>query len=574
LILTAILLQVLHIDFFTFLMYILNMLTFSKRFIYTLSNKLRQIAPRNKDEDGIVPEGKLIIDFAKTKKSPFDIKAESSYNAYLSKDSLTLGLKKEGCIAWVDMPGYDFEDHIIEAKIRLETLVNYAAAGVIFHIIDERSYYLALVSNKGYFRLDVVKDSSPKTLIAWTDIPDFDKINFTLKIVTCGTYLIFLVNDKWLGEVNDDCAEYGALGFVMASYESDEKKKTDEQESDSESEGSEENNEYVCKAHLDYISVDSRIKYVEETFKKLTDDININAEGRLRLAETFAVMGEPAKALDQISRAWKRRDEVIRTVSASSEVRTKRELLLAARMAFRLEQYSKAEEFINAILEQWPDSAEGKIAHTEKIKILNELNKFEELNEFIINNPFKIEKNVDFYTLLAKCRWELKKYSDSAEAWDTAFKMSEQKGIYAVNAANAYEMAGDEKEALSRYITAGKIFINQDNIPELAALMQKLSVLGKDNWEAHALAGKWAFSMEDYDKSAKEFEISHKIRCALRPRPKPDPALYYLWGLVFYIKGRIKTAIRLVRRACNLAPDYALFRKKLKELIRISEKKK
>ncbi|MCL1958772.1 MAG: hypothetical protein FWF68_04155, partial [Spirochaetes bacterium] len=559
------------------LMYILNMFTFSKRFIYALSNKLRQIAPRH-NEDGIVSEDKLTIDFSKTKKSPFDIKSESSYNAYLSKGSLTLGLKKENCIAWVDMPDYEFEDHIIEAKIRLETLGSYAAAGVIFHIMDPGSYYLALVSNKGYFRLDLVKDSSPKTLIAWTDIPDFDKINFTLKIVTCGTYLIFLVNDKWLGEVNDTSSDYGALGFVMASYESDEKKKTDKQKPDGESEKaeepSEEKNEYVCKAHLDYISVDSRIKYVEETFKNLTDDININAEGRLRLAETFAVMGEPAKALDQIIRAWKRRDEVIRTVSASSEVRTKRELLLAARMAFRLGQYDRAEEFINAILDQWPDSAEGKIAHTEKIKILTELNKFKELNEFIINNPFKIEKNIDFYTLLAKCRWELKNYVDSAEAWDKAFEMSEKNGIYAVNAANAYEMAGDEKEALARYIAAGNIFLNQDNMPELAALMQKLSVLGKDNWEAHALAGKWAFSIEDYDKSAKEFEISHKLRCALRPRPKPDPALYYLWGLVFYIKGKIKTAIRLVRRACALAPDYELFSKKLKELIKISEKKR
>jgi len=543
------------------------MFTFSKRFIYALSNKLRQIAPRHNKEGGIVSEGKLIIDFAKIKKSPFDIKSESSYNAYLSDTSLTLGLKKESCIAWVDMPDYEFEDHIIEAKIRMETLGNYAAAGIIFHIMDEGSYYLALVSNKGYFRLDVVKDNSPKTLIAWTDIPHFDKINFNMKIVTCGTYLIFLVNNKWLGEVNDDSAEYGALGFVMASYESDEKKP------DGEFGGhSNENDEYVCKAHLDYISVDSRTKHVEDTFKKLTNDININAEGRLRLAETFAVMGEPAKALDQISRAWKRRDEVIRTVSASSEVRTKRELLLAARMSFRLGQYSKAEEFIDAILDQWPDSPEGKVAHTEKIKILNELNKFAELNDFIINNPFKIEKNIDYYTLLAKCRWELKNYADSAEAWDMAFKMSEQNGVYAVNAANAYEMAGDEKEALSRYIAAGKIFLNQDNIPELAALMQKLSVLGKDNWEAHALAGKWAFSMEDYDKSAKEFEISHKIRCALRPRPKPDPALYYLWGLIFYIRGSIKTAIRLIKRACNLAPDYKPFRKKLNELILICEK--
>jgi tetratricopeptide (TPR) repeat protein len=559
------------------------MFNFSKRLIYALSNKIRQVnSGYDDDEDGIVSEGKLTVDFAKTKKSPFDIKPDSSYNAYLSNSSLTLGLKKESCIAWVDMPDHEFRDHVIEAKIRLETLDSYAASGIIFHIRDEDTYYLALVSSKGYFRLDAVKDNAPKTLIAWTDIPEFDKINFNIKIVTCGTYLIFLVNGKWLGEVTDDCAPIGRLGFVLASYksndgENDTEHKAQQEISDHTSNSELEalfndKNEYICKAHLDYISVDSRFKSVEANFKNLTNDININAEGRLRLAETFAVMGEPAKALDQISRAWKRRDEVIRTVSAASEVRTKKELLLAARMAFRLGQYNKAEEFIDAILDQWADSAEGKVAYTEKIKILNELNKFAELNEFIINNPFKINKDIDYYILLAKCRWELKNYADSAAAWDKVIEMNAENGIYAVNSANAHEMAGNEKEALSRYISAGKIFLNQDNIPELAALMPKLSLLGKGNWEAHALAGKWAFSMEDYDKCAKEFEASHKIRCALRPRPKADPALYYLWGLVFYIKGRIKTAIRLIKRAVSLAPDYKLFRKKLEELILISEK--
>jgi tetratricopeptide (TPR) repeat protein len=552
------------------------MLNFSKRFIYALSNKIRQINTEENYADGIASEGKLTIDFAKTKKSPFDIKAESSYNAYLSNGSLTLGVKKANCIAWVDMPGYEFQNHVIEAKIRLDSLGGYAAAGIIFHIMDEDSYYMALVSGKGYFRLDVVKDSAPKTLIAWSEISDFDGTNFSVKIITCGTSLIFLVNGKWLGEVNDNSVPYGKLGFALASYESfDAQQESDNKNPDSGSEASlndnnpvEENNEYVCKANLDYLSVDTRIKAIEECYKKWTDDSNINAEWRLRLAETFAVMGEPVKALDQINRAWKRRDEVIRTVAAS-EIRTKKELLLAARMSFRLGHYGAAEEFINAILDQWPDSAEGKLAHTEKIKILNELNKFAELKEFVIKNPFKINKDIDYYTLFAKCLWELKDYADSAEAWDMAFKMNAENGIYAANAANAHEMAGNEKDALSRYVSAGKIFLNQDNMPELAAIIPKLSLLGTGDWEARALAGKWAFSIEDYEKSAKEFEASNKLRCAIRPRPKADPALFYLWGLVYYIKGRIKMAIRLVKRAVKLAPDYELFRTKLEELMLI-----
>jgi tetratricopeptide (TPR) repeat protein len=277
-------------------------------------------------------------------------------------------------------------------------------------------------------------------------------------------------------------------------------------------------------------------------------------------------MDEPVKALEQINRAWKRRDDVIRIVAGSSEVRTKRELLLAARMSFRLFQYSEAEEFIDAILDQWSDSAEGRLAHTEKIKILNELNKFKELKEFVVKHSLLINKDIDYYTLFAKCNWELKDYAESAEAWDKAFEMNKENGVFAANAANAYEAAGKKRKALTRFITAGKLFLNQDNMPELEALMPKLSTLGKRNWEAHALIGKWAFSIEDYEKCAKEFDVANKLRCAMRPRPKGDPALFYLWGLVFYIKGKRKPAIRLLERAVKLATDYELFRTKLEEL--------
>jgi tetratricopeptide (TPR) repeat protein len=522
------------------------MLTFSKRFIYTLSNKIWQGLSS--------PEGKLVFNLSSPKKTPFNIKSELSYNANLSKGSLKLGIKKPNCIAWVDMPQREYQDHIIEAEFRLDSLGGYAAAGIIFRIMDDDSYYLALVSSKGYFRLDVVKDSNPKTLIAWTEISDFNGINISLKIITYGTSFIFIVNKKWLGEINDDTVAEGKLGFALASY--------------SDSENEEQNtgkDGYICAAYLDFISADTRVKSIEEEYKKWSCDSNINAEGRLRLAETFAVMGDSGKAIEQIHRAWKRRDEVISAVAAS-EIRTKKELLLAARMTFSLGQYKESDEYINTILDQWADTPEGKLACAEKVKVLNELNRFEELKQFAQKYQDKINKDIDYYTMLARCHWELNEYAESAAAWDNAFKLNSENGVYAVNAANAHELAENKKEALVRYIEAGKIFLNQDNKPELAALMPKLDILGSRNWEARALAGKWAFSMEDYQKCVQEFNAANKIRCSLKPRPKADPAVFYLWGLVLNLYGRSKTAIRLLEKAVKLAPDYGLFRFKLAEI--------
>ncbi len=105
-----------------------------------------------------------------------------------------------------------------------------------------------------------------------------------------------------------------------------------------------------------------------------------------------------------------------------------------------------------------------------------------------------------------------------------------------------------------------------DNSSELNSIMPKLSLLGEKNWEARALIGKWAFSIEDYNRCVKEFSVAEKLRCAIKPRPKADPALFYLWGLVLSIKRKNKNAIPLLERAVKLAPDYGLFRFKLAEL--------
>jgi len=547
------------------------MLVSLKRSIYTLSNKIRHRKFRNKQ--GLdAPEKKLTIVFSEKKKSPFDIKSESSYNANLSNGHLELGLKKANCIAWTDIPKYKFQDHVIEAKIRLDSKGGYAAAGIIFRLNDDSSYYLALVSSKGYFRLDAVKDGAPRPLIAWTEVSDFNGTNIDMKIIAYGDCFIFIVNGKWLGEAADTSALHGHLGFALASYSDNE-----------DTAGNEER--YICAAKLDSISIDTRAKAIEACYKKWTDDSNINAEERLKLTETLAVMGESSKALDQLNKAWKRRDDAISSVATSyTEVRTRKELLLASRLAYSLEQYSEAEKYINSLLDQdavsagCSDSAETKLAYTEKLKILNELNKFAELKEFVLTHPGKINKDSDYYTLTARSYWELGDYNDSAEAWDKAFEIgggasdkrdaSEICGnaVYAVNAAGAHEFAGNKVKALSRYITAGKAFLKQSNNAEFEVLMPKLLDLGGKNWEARTLAGKWAFSVEDYKKSEEEFETANKLRSSCRPRPKADPAANYLWALILHLKGKNKEAIRLLEAAVKLAPDYGLFRFKLAEI--------
>jgi tetratricopeptide (TPR) repeat protein len=523
--------------------------------MYALSNKIFQ-----RDPDG-KPEARLVVDFTKakfalTKQHPFNIKSEDSYNVSLSDNALSLGLKKTNLIAYTDIPKIEYQDHVIDAKIRLDSMGGYASTGIIFRIMSQDSYYMALVSSKGYFRFDVVKDGAPRTLIAWTEIANFDGSNIDLKIITYGSYLIFTVNGTWVAEISDDSIQNGTLGFVAASYDTD-----------YDTGAAKKNSKYTCAAYLNYISIDARVSAIENEFKKWTSDTSINADSRLRLAETFAVMDKPAKAMDQINRAWKRRDDVIRGIATTyTEARTKKELLLASRMSFRLGQFKEALEYIDSLIEQWPASPEGKLAFAEKIKILNELDMFEDLKEFLQSQADKLEKDIDYYIMYARCCFELKEYRASANAWKEAYKMNRENGVYAANAANSLEQMGRKKEAAAFYLEAGKNFLRQDNNAELEVLIPKILTIGKDNWEAHGLAGKWYFSIEDYDNCNKEFVKAEKLRIEKKPRPAADPALYYLWGLVYFIKNKKKDAVRLLEKAVKLAPDYELFSEKLKEI--------
>ena len=550
------------------------MFTFLKRPLYILSNKLHRNINETMGKIPLVskPEYKMkekwIADFSKPEKSPFIIKSESSYNANILNGSLVLDLKKPNCIAWVDTSGEGYQDLIIESKFRLDSQDGYAAAGLLFRITDEDSYYLALVSSKGYFRLDSVKINSPRTLLAWTEISGFDGVNISLNIISYANHLIFIVNGRWLAEINDDSPASGRMGFALVSYEQAAGTAPAGSETPETMSAADQvpDNTCVCRAWLDHFSVDYRLKYIERYYNKWNDSAEISAESRLRFAETLAVMGNYSQALEQIIKAWRRREEAVRSVTATyTETRTRKELLFAARLSFWLEQYSEAEDYIDACLEQGYDNAEGKEALTEKVKILAELDKFSELKQFVLKNFKLINKTSDIYALLGKSYQLHNEYKEAATAWARAFKLEKENGIYAVNAANALELSGNKDKALEFFLEAGRLFLRQDNYAELSALVPRLVVLGELNYEARELAGKWAFSIEDYVRSESEFAVAERIRRKINPRPDADPAVYYLRGLIYSINSKYKEAVRFLEVAVRLVPSYGLFRFKLAE---------
>jgi tetratricopeptide (TPR) repeat protein len=135
----------------------------------------------------------------------------------------------------------------------------------------------------------------------------------------------------------------------------------------------------------------------------------------------------------------------------------------------------------------------------------------------------------------------------------------------AKNAANAYDILGKQKEALERYLEAGRLFLTSGNYNDLGLLVPKLLALGAESWEAHGLAGKWAFGIEDFDLASEEFTKAEELRKKHRVRAPKDAALVYLRALLLIRQGKRAEAIPLLEEAADLEKDYPLFRFKLAE---------
>jgi tetratricopeptide (TPR) repeat protein len=519
----------------------------------------RNIFVRRKPEADETPQEKWIADFSKTKSARFDIKAESSYDAKFQKfgpkHCLTLGLKKTGCIAWVEAPNHRYGDCVIDGRIRLDVRGGYGAAGVMFRMVDERTYYSFLISSKGYFRLDVLRNGMPFPLVGWTELPEASMADISagesigFSVIVWGSHIVVVIRDKWAAELNDASILEGTICFTAACYEEPEPEYVVIKAAD------EASALYTAEAFLESLEVESRVAEVSARYERWSGNSAASPLCRFRLAETFAAMDQPNAALVQIRKAWEN----------PGHKKNQRELLLAGKLARQLDLTGEAESCISACFEEDLDTPEGKEAVTEMARILYGAKRFKELKDYCAEAVKLKPEDPLLWTLRGHASWDLEEYREAAPAYDRAFELDRKSGLLAKNAANAYDVLGKKHEALERYLEAGRLFLTSGNYNDLGLLVPKLLSLGAESWEAHGLAGKWAFGIEDFDLASEEFSKAEELRKKHRVRAPRDAALVYLRALLLVRQGKRGEAIPLLEEAADLEKEYPLFRFKLAE---------
>ena len=526
-----------------------------------LRNLLRRNLLREKTEPEKIVEEIWTADFSRKKHIRFDIKSEKSYDANVLKNlfdedySLVLALKKPGCIAWTEAPECHYRDMAISASIRVDSMGGYGAGGLLFRMVDSETYYTFLISNKSYFRLDVVRNGMPFPLIGWTELPlstgtelaPDQSVDFS--IIAYGSHIVILVRGQWAAEISDASLQEGTICFAAASYESGDPTYSVIHKEDE--------SVYSAEAFLESITVDSHMNEAAALYEKWRDSPDIDFMARFRLAETFAAMGQNNAALVQLRKCW----------DTGGHEKTQAELLLAGQLAQLLGLMTDAESYIGQCFQANVETPEGKIALVEMAKILYAGERFEELRDYC-SEAVKIKGDEPLlWNFQGHANWNLREYEKAAEAYGKAFELENQNGIYAKNTANIYEIMGRPKEALAHYLLAGRAFLQTGNYNDLGLLVPKLLAVGRNNWEARNLIGKWAFAIEDWEMAKREFAKSDELRTGRQPSPPKDSAQCFLEALIFIQEGKRRDALPLLEEAATLEKDYALFHFRLAENI-------
>ncbi|GAB1483450.1 hypothetical protein MASR2M78_22660 [Treponema sp.] len=483
-------------------------------------------------------EEKWVADFSNPRKSRFPDEDTESYQSTAGKDGLRLSLKKGSCLSWTEDPVYRYSDIALDCTIVFENPEIYAASGLIFRAPDTTSHYIALISTKGYFRLDAVFNGTPLPLIAWTELPGGarDTTSFRLRIIAHSDRISLIINEQWAGEVLDSTLVSGHIGFALVSYE-----------------------DKGVSALLRSLRLESRSLEVEAAHLRWNALLRIQAETRLRLAETFAAMGQNLSALVQLKRAWKIFDRE----------RTQAELLLAAKAALALSLIDEAEDYLERCIEIDPDSDDARSSAAEKAKLLYMAGRYAELKEHAEEAISLFPEDATLRSLLGHAYWNLGSAEKAATAYDAGLALNKD-GIIAQNAAQAYEKMGEVEAAFERYLIAGRDFLSKEAYEDLAMVIPRLKSLKPQHPLPYALAGKYAFALEDWSGAEKELLAAELYRQALskgESEATEDAASHYLRALLLIRGGKRAAALPLLERACFLQKDYAPFYFRLSECL-------
>ena len=129
---------------------------------------------------GSIAQELWVADLSQARRGRFLEASAEGYRSRYAEDALILELSRPDLFAWTEAQLYRYSDFVVEGELEFRprgelSAKPYSACGFLFRYQDESNFYSVLVSDKGFFRLDVIFNGNPRPLVAWTELPPWTR---------------------------------------------------------------------------------------------------------------------------------------------------------------------------------------------------------------------------------------------------------------------------------------------------------------------------------------------------------------------------------------------------------------
>ncbi len=459
--------------------------------------------------------------FKKEKKRRFFEIDEQSYRSEFKEGVMSLALFKQSFFAWVNDALYRYRDVVIDGDVSFDSRNGYSSSGFLFRYAGEGTYYYFLVSNRGYFRFDVVFNGKPIKLIGWTPISAGIKASFSIRIIAHGTTFVFCINEQTVAEIEDETIDAGGIAFAGQNY--------DEQD--------------TAVFYLSEFILESRPYNVEAQYVRWKELFPISPQQRLAFAESLYNVGHYNPAVIQFKKA-----EAHGPLSMKNRLRFGECLI-------RLELYDQVITVVDPVLEEDSGNTEGILL---KADALYSLERLVEAREFISGHIDAVRESSVVWNLWGNVEYTLGEVDSAAEKYDTAAELDPETPIFAVNAGKSYRRAGNPEQAVKRYTDGAVRLFRQEAFDDLTYVLDEIEEIDPENVTAKSIRGKVHFANGEFLEAGRLFY-------SLIDRGAADASIYYCAGILKSQDEDRQQALEYFREAARLESDFYLYWFKLAE---------
>jgi tetratricopeptide (TPR) repeat protein len=522
---------------------------------------------------GSIPKEYWVADLSNQEASRFLAEADERYQTLFLDGAIRLELFRPDLFAWTPAQPYRYNDISLDARIQLQPDTPVDSAGFILRMTDAGSFICILASDRG-LRMDSFFNGEARTIVPWTPCPWISMAEgVLLSIVARGSRYIVLADGRFAIEAEDETTEAGTVAFAARSTG---------MEGSAGAVGMAEAAEAVGAAIIHSLSIESRPFEVEIAFYRYARLMETDEEQRRQLARCLFANGDYLSSLIHLKKldeavALRERlrlrpgrlsggksgtgsDGVAENQADSRSGIRARDAFLRAECYLRLEMYEDAGKAIEASLTLDPALPE---AVEERYNILYLRGRLTDLRNGLTVDAMQTSANPRLSNLLGHACFGLGLWHDAAVSYEMAAGLDPAMPIYSLNAARAWERAGDMSQAAAAWIQAAHGFFDQSAWEDAQVCANRLKELKYDQSAAESLEGRIAYGIGD-------FETAEKVFAKLARKKALDAPSSYLYGLLLAKKNKRPAAITAFRTAIELDPSMGLYHYRLAESLMIA----